>query len=155
MFDYPAAGLDLGPTTAYALADVNADNFRLANQWLDTTCAKSVGDLRRASRKVQGNPWVNMIAADSPAAPTTRTTRVVPNVDAALQIAAPAPAGCPLLPDRGRGHCSTAPAACGWGNDRDAVAKGILGPKALPRATRRDYVENSNDSYWLPSARFR
>ena len=35
------------------------------------------------------------------------------------------------------------------------MAKGILGPKALPRATRRDYVENSNDSYWLPSARFR
>jgi acyl-homoserine-lactone acylase len=44
---------------------------------------------------------------------------------------------------------------CAWGNDRDAVTKGILGPKALPRATRRDYVENSNDSYWLPSARFR
>ena len=45
--------------------------------------------------------------------------------------------------------------SCAWGNDRDAVARGILGPKALPRATRRDYVENSNDSYWLPSARFR
>ena len=30
--------------------------------------------------------------------------------------------------------------ACAWGNDRDAVAKGILGPKALPRVTRRDYV---------------
>ena len=46
-------------------------------------------------------------------------------------------------------------ARCRWKNDRDAVAKGIIGPKGLPRATRTDYVENSNDSYWLPSARFR
>ena len=35
------------------------------------------------------------------------------------------------------------------------MARGIIGPKGLPRATRTDYVENSNDSYWLPSARFR
>ena len=44
---------------------------------------------------------------------------------------------------------------CRWKRDRDAVAPGIIGPKGLPRATRTDYVENSNDSYWLPSARFR
>jgi acyl-homoserine-lactone acylase len=29
------------------------------------------------------------------------------------------------------------------------VAKGIIGPKGQPRLERRDYVENSNNSYWL------
>jgi len=45
--------------------------------------------------------------------------------------------------------------ACAWQRDGDAVTPGIIGPAGLPRAKRLDYVENSNDSYWLPSARFR
>ena len=65
VFDFPVAGLVWDTTNAYALADVNADNFRLTNQWFEYDKAKSVGDLRRASAKVQGNPWVNVIAADS------------------------------------------------------------------------------------------
>src|SRR5262249_60668149 len=39
--------------------------------------------------------------------------------------------------------------ACDWGNDSDAAARGILGPKHEPFLLRNDYVTNSNDSYWL------
>jgi len=155
VFDYPVAGLTWGTETAYALADVNADNFRLTNQWSEYDVAKSVGDLRRASAKVQGNPWVNVIAADSAGRAYYADDSVVPNVDAALQQRCATSAKAPLLLTAGVVLLDGSRASCRWGNDRDAVAKGILGPKALPRATRRDYVENSNDSYWLPSARFR
>src|SRR5829696_5011994 len=155
VFDYPVAGLTWTAHNAYALADVNADNFRLTNQWSEYDVAKSVGDLRRASAKVQGNPWVNVIAADRAGRAYYADDSVVPNVDSALQKRCATSAKAPLLLTAGVILLDGSKKSCAWGNDRDAVAKGILGPKALPRATRRDYVENSNDSYWLPSARFR
>ena len=114
-----------------------------------------MAQLRRASAKVQGNPWVNVIAADSAGRAYYADDSVVPNVDAALQQRCSTSAKAPLLLSAGVVRLDGSKASCRWGNDRDAVAKGILGPRALPRATRRDYVENSNDSYWLPSARFR
>ena len=155
VFDYPVAGLTWDTKTAYALADVNANNFRLTNQWSEYDIAKSVGDLRRASAKVQGNPWVNVIAADSAGRAYYADDSVVPNVDAALQQRCSTSSKAPLLLTAGVILLDGSKKTCRWGDDRDAVAKGILGPKALPRATRRDYVENSNDSYWLPNARFR
>src|SRR5215218_3828619 len=154
-FDFPVAGLTWDTKNAYALADVNAKNFRLSNQWAEYDLAKSVGDLRRASAKVQGNPWVNVIAADSKGRAYYADDSVVPNVDAAKQQRCTTSPKAPLLLSAGVILLDGSRKACAWGNDRDAVARGILGPKALPRATRRDYVENSNDSYWLPSARFR
>ncbi|HKG64781.1 MAG TPA: penicillin acylase family protein [Solirubrobacteraceae bacterium] len=155
IFDFPLAGLVWDTKNAYALADVNADNFRLTNQWFEYDKAKSVGDLRRASARVQGNPWVNVIAADSAGRAYYADDSVVPNVDSALQKRCSTSAKAPLLQTQGVILLDGSRKSCRWGNDKDAVTKGILGPKALPRATRRDYVENSNDSYWLPSARFR
>src|SRR5215216_1682263 len=155
VFDVPVAGLVWDTKNAYALADVNADNFRLTNQWFEYDKARSVGDLRRASAKVQGNPWVNVIAADSAGRAYYADDSVVPNVDSARQQRCSTSPKAPLLLSAGVILLDGSRKACAWGNDRDAVARGILGPKALPRATRRDYVENSNDSYWLPSARFR
>jgi acyl-homoserine-lactone acylase len=156
IFDFPVAGLVWDTKNAYALADVNADNFRLTNQWFQYDKARSVGDLRRASARVQGNPWVNVIAADSAGRAYYADDSVVPNVDAKLQKRCSTSPKAPLLLGAGGVILlDGSKRSCAWGNDRDAVAKGIFGPKALPRATRRDYVENSNDSYWLPSARFR
>ena len=156
MLNFPAATLTWSEDTAYALADVNASNFRLVNQWVGYDQAKSVDGLRRASARVQGNPWVNVIAADKNGRAYYADDSVVPNVDQAKQRAcATSPKAGLLLSAGGVILLDGSRKACAWGNDRDAVAKGILGPKALPRATRRDYVENSNDSYWLPSARFR
>ena len=39
--------------------------------------------------------------------------------------------------------------SCAWDNDPDALQPGIFGPRHLPSLERRDYVTNSNDSYWL------
>jgi acyl-homoserine-lactone acylase len=39
--------------------------------------------------------------------------------------------------------------SCAWGTDPGAAAPGIFGPKHEPSLFRKDYVENSNDSYWL------
>ncbi|MFL5896494.1 MAG: penicillin acylase family protein, partial [Thermoleophilaceae bacterium] len=39
--------------------------------------------------------------------------------------------------------------SCDWRNDPDAVVPGIFGPSHEPSLFRKDYVTNSNDSYWL------
>jgi acyl-homoserine-lactone acylase len=156
VFSFAQAGLTWNAVHAYALADVNANNFRLLNQWAEYDKAQSVRDLQRAYRKVQGNPWVNTIAADSRGRAYYADESVVPNVDAALQRRCTSEnAISPLLLTQGVILLDGSRSGCRWKRDRDALVRGIIGPKALPRATRRDYVENSNDSYWLPSARFR
>src|SRR5436189_114814 len=38
---------------------------------------------------------------------------------------------------------------CDWGTDPDSVVPGIFGPSEEPSLLRKDYVTNSNDSYWL------
>jgi acyl-homoserine-lactone acylase len=43
--------------------------------------------------------------------------------------------------------------SCVWGTDRDSAAPGILGPSELPVLIRRDFTENSNDSYWMTNPR--
>lgn len=40
-------------------------------------------------------------------------------------------------------------AGCEWGNDEDSPQPGIFGGSNLPVQIRRDYLLNSNDSYWL------
>jgi acyl-homoserine-lactone acylase len=156
LFSFTQAGLTWGTEHAYALADVNADNFRLVNQWAEYDRATSVRGLQRAYRKVQGNPWVNTIAADSKGRAYYADESVVPNVDADLQsrCAAHNPIS-PLLLTQGVILLDGSRTSCRWKRDADAIVPGIIGPKELPRRVRTDYVENSNDSYWLPSARFR
>ena len=156
VFSFQQAGLVWGTEHAYALADVNASNFRLVNQWAEYDKAQSVADVRRANRRVQGNPWTNTIAADSAGNAYYSDESVVPNVDADLQSRCSSDSPItPLLLSQGVVLLDGSRSRCRWKNDRDAVAKGIIGPGGLPRATRTDYVENSNDSYWLPSARLR
>ena len=152
VFDFPGATLTWTSENAYALADAN-EHLRLTNQWFEYDRARSVAGLRRASARVQGNPWVNVIAADSGGRAYYADDSVVPNVDAALQErCSTSPKADLLLSAGGVVLLDGSRRACAWGRDRDAVTRGILGPRALPRITRRDYVANSNDSYWLPNA---
>jgi acyl-homoserine-lactone acylase len=130
--------------------------LRLVNQWAEYARAQSVRDLQRAYRRVQGNPWANTIAADSAGNAYYADESVVPNVDADLQSRCGSDHPiAPVLLSQGVVLLDGSRTRCRWKRDRDALANGIIGPSGLPRATRTDYVENSNDSYWLPSARFR
>jgi acyl-homoserine-lactone acylase len=148
--DYPAALLTWDTSHAYALADVNADEFRLVNQWLLYDKARSVRGLRRANAKVQGNPWTNTIAVDDGGRAYYGDESVTPNVSPSLQKSCSTSPKAPLLLNAGSVILlDGSRSSCRWGNDSDAVAKGILGPKHQPRLERRDYVENSNNSYWL------
>jgi acyl-homoserine-lactone acylase len=137
------------PTTAFALGDVNATNFRYLNHFFFTNQAQSVRELDQIEREYQGIPWVNTIAADSSGEAYYADIGAIPNVsdakasecNTAVGAATSAALGLPVL-DGSR-------ASCEWGTDADAVAPGIFGYENLPKLFRDDYVTNSNDSYWL------
>lgn len=141
----PDAGLAWNSTTAYVLADPNRTNTRMLEQWLGIGTATSVQALKSSLDTVVGLPWVNTIAADRAGNALYADASVVPRVTT----------------DRFAGDCllmaalvlfDGARSACGWGQDANAPA-GVFSPANAPSLQRTDYVQNSNDSYWLTNAR--
>lgn len=150
VIEIPAAFYTWGNDFAYALGDANADNLRVGNAWFDINRARSVQDIVRAQSRYQAVPWVNTIAADDRGRALYQDNTVVPHVTAE-QIGRCIPAGLPqLVYSQARViTLDAADASCNWGSDPDALKPGIFGPGNLPILIRRDYVQNSNDSYWL------
>jgi acyl-homoserine-lactone acylase len=152
--------LPWGPTTAWAMGDANAGNFRYLNHFFEVSHAQSVAELEDILKRNQGIPWVNTIASDSSGDAFYADISVVPKVTdeeaAACNTetgrAAFAALGLPFL-DGSTSSCEWASPAFG-GPDPDAVDPGTFGPSHLPSLHPthegiRDYVTNSNDSYWL------
>jgi acyl-homoserine-lactone acylase len=141
--------LPWGPTTAFAMGDANADNFRIFNHFMAVDRAKSAPQVLKILKKYEGIPWVNTIAADKKGNALYADIGAIPHVtneqaadcDTALGAATFTALGLPIL-DGSR-------SACEWGSDPDSVRPGLFGPSKLPTLMRDDYVTNSNDSYWL------
>ena len=145
-------GLPLFPWTpvqGYALGDVNYENFRYLNHFLETDRAKSVKEYDRIQQEIQGIPWVNSIAADRKGTAYYSMDGAVPNVPDSKATDCSGALGLAVFPLTGIPVLDGSRSECGWDTDPDAVVPGIFGPSELPRLFRRDYVENGNDSHWL------
>jgi len=137
------------PSTAFAIRDVNAANFRVLNHFLDTDMASSALEELRILKRYQGIPWVNTIVADRRGHALYADIGAIPHVtddeaqqcDTALGQGTFELLGLPVL-DGSRTDCD-------WGSDPGAAVPGIFGPGHEPSLLRGDYVTNSNDSYWL------
>jgi acyl-homoserine-lactone acylase len=141
--------LPWAPTTAFAMRDANADNFRVFNHFFDVDRARSANEVLKILNRYQGIPWVNTIVADRGGHALYADIGSMPNVtdqkaadcNTALGQATFSLVGLPVL-DGSR-------SACEWGTDADAIEPGLLGRSKQPHLFRPDYVTNSNDSYWL------
>src|SRR4051794_7408836 len=141
--------LPWGPTTAFAMADANVDNFRVFNHFFAVDRAKSAPEVLNILKKYEGIPWVNTIAADKGGHALYADIGAIPHVtneqaqscDTALGAATFTALGLPIL-DGSRADCE-------WGSDPDSVRPGLFGASKLPVLQRDYYVTNSNDSYWL------
>lgn len=136
---------------AFAIRDINADNFRVFENFLDWDRAASLDDFIRIQRNNAAVPWVNTLAigrndprawyADVgaiPDVPDALAERCTPAAGRAIAQAMP---GVPVL-DGSR-------SACDWQVDARAVQPGALPAGQMPSLLRRDYVGNFNGSYWL------
>ena len=145
----PSAGLTWSRERAYAIEDANTLNARSTDAWLAMDKAGSVDALRLAMGH-QGIPWINTLAADRTGAVLYAALSNVPDVTADdLRRCAPSAAAAGLFASNGVVVLDGSRSECGWHHDPTAAAPGLIPPARLPVAIRRDYVQNSNDSYWL------
>ena len=137
------------PATGYAMGDVNADNFRYLNHFLETNKAQTVRQYDAIQRRYQGIPWVNSLAADSKGEAYFSMNGAIPNVpndkaqrcQTALGLVTFGQLGLPTV-DGSRSECE-------WGEAAGSADKGLLPNAKTPSLFRRDYVANGNDSHWL------
>jgi acyl-homoserine-lactone acylase len=137
--------------TAYALYDATGqDGPRAANQYLRMGQAKSVRGLFNVESKWLAIPTFNTISADDHGNAYYGDVGATPAVSAD-EIKSCLPPGIPTLVynqarvvtlDGSRSSCAPA-------NVAGTPQKGIFSANSEPHLFRRDYVENSNDSFWL------
>ncbi len=145
----PRAGLGWTAEHAYAIRDANTLNMRSAGTWMRMAQARNVAELRDALGD-QGMPWVNTIAADRDGNALYADVSVVPDVSAEmLQSCKPSPRAAALLDVAGLPVLDGSRSECEWSRDVSAASPGLIAPARLPVVITSDYVQNSNDSYWL------
>lgn len=146
----PQAGLGWTTARAYALRDANSGNIRSGETWLRIARAKSVGEVKTAITETLGIPWVNTIAADRDGQALYADITSTPNVTAErLKTCAPSPAAAALAGAIRLYVVDGSRAACDWEVAAGTPSPGLMPGADMPALLRTDYVQNSNDSYWL------
>lgn len=136
---------------AFALRDANVDNARAMAAWVGIGRARSVAEVERAVSETLGIPWVNTIAADREGSALHADITAVPHATKELIEACATPfsalvADRLILLDGTRAECDT------MNHSAEGTYQGLLPAESQASRTRRDYVTNSNDSYWISNA---
>ncbi len=137
--------------TAFAIRDINADNYRTFRNWMRWNRAGSLEEFKAIQRQEAAIPWVNTVAVGRGSAQAWYADiGAVPNVsdDQLANCTTPrgkaVAAALPRVP-----FLDGSRSACDWQTDPDSAQTGAIGSGRLPTLERRDYVANMNDSYWL------
>ncbi|HKY91559.1 MAG TPA: penicillin acylase family protein [Nevskiaceae bacterium] len=132
---------------AYAVADANRANVRGGDTWLDLGRARNVGDIRDALGRHLGVPFLNTMAADRAGDALYADIAAVPNVSRERF------ASCGAVHARLPAHLQElyvldgSRSACAWEAAPASPVPGLLPASEQAALVRRDYVQNSNDSY--------
>ncbi len=138
----PEASYGWTDTTAYALLDANLDNSRAVEQYIEMGRATSARRLLRVAERGRGIPFFNTVAADRSGTAMYADVGSYSNVPRSL-IDRCTPDGAP------QAVYAAARVVTLDGSRSDCAPKGLLPARAQPRLFRKDYVLNSNDSFWL------
>jgi acyl-homoserine-lactone acylase len=129
-----------------AVDDANANNLRGVNQWLAISKSENASQVIESERAIQGVPWVNTIGADDQGNAFYSEVVVASSLTKAfLTSKCNLEPGSLTGPFLGNGTCEL-PESPG------ALVPGILAGSDEPSLIRKDYVENSNNSFWLANA---
>jgi len=131
---------------AISVDDANANNLRGVNQWLAISKAETASQVIESERAIEGVPWVNTIGADDQG--NAFYTEIVV---ASSRTKTYLHSLCNLQPGSNTGPF-LGDGACELPESPGAVVPGILAGSAEPSLIRKDYVENSNNSFWLANA---
>jgi acyl-homoserine-lactone acylase len=99
--------------------------------------------------KYEGLPWMVMVAADSAGDAAYADIGAIPHISDAELASCDTALGATAFKQDGLPILDGSRSACALGTDADSAAPGIFGPAEEPVLSRSDFVENSNDSYWM------
>jgi len=137
-------------SSAFTMRDANANNIaRAIETWFGMDRAKSTGQILATIKKFQGIPWVNTIASDRHGTALYADIGDIPGVPNSLAHKCDTPLGALTFQVVGLPILDGSKTSCDWITGPHAAAPGLLGPGQEPFLLRKDYVTNSNDSYWL------
>ncbi|AOS62075.1 penicillin acylase family protein [Actinoalloteichus hymeniacidonis] len=135
--------------TAFVLADPNTANMRLLDSFYAVSRATDIEEFDEALRAHQGISAFNLLGADSQGDTAYSGRTVLPNVTDAHAERCNTELGRATYQELGVAVLDAAQGDCAWPVDPAAVQPGAAGPGSLPYLERRDYLVNSNESYWL------
>lgn len=133
--------LDWTQQKAYAIRDANRENFDIIDHWLAMNRARTLTEFKQAFRDFDGVIFNNTMAADRDGNTFYIDDSNVPNIPAA---------GITLIKSdptvksmRSMAGFTILPASSG------TLFTGTVPYDQAPKLDRTDFVQNSNDSYWL------
>ena len=130
-------------SSAFAIHDVNADNTRMVEQFLDLARATSVAEVQASLEATRGVPWSYTVAADDAGDVFFGDISNAPAVTAELLGTCNTSSVASALRAYGIYVLDGSRAECAWA--------GSMAASDLPSITRSDYVANSNNTYDLPN----
>jgi acyl-homoserine-lactone acylase len=147
----PGGAYGWSPTSAYALYDaVGSAGPRAADQYLRMGQARSVRDLFNIEAHYLAIPTFNTIAADDRGNAYYGDVGATPAVSQAeLHRCLPAGISTLVFAQARVVTLDGSQTSCAPATFRGTPKRGLFDAAHLPHAFRRDYLENSNDSYWL------
>lgn len=138
---------------AFSLRDAAADTRLMAEQYLAMLRATDLTSFRATMERYQSTPYLNTLYADRGGNVFYVDGSRVPNLsEAALvawEVALRAMPAARAAWDRGLVVLDGSLPLFEWKDDERAVAAGVVPFARAPQLTRRDYLFNANDSYWL------
>ncbi|MEO0881515.1 MAG: penicillin acylase family protein [Pseudomonadota bacterium] len=150
-------GMNWSEERAFAVRDANRDNDNTIAQWFDMSRADSMEAFIDAHRKWNALPWVNTIATSRDGQATYLDNSTVGHLSEEAIIAwQEAYAANPAIQQAYDERRLTILDGSTSKNDFVETGAPIPGTAPFdqrPQITRRDYVFNANDSYWLSSPR--
>lgn len=139
-----ASALGLPGTGVFVVRDVNLNNTRLVNQWLNVAKSKDVKQVKASLEAIKGTPWSYTTAVDAKGHALFGEISPVPNISADLYKKCDSPSASTLLAFWGGIVLDGSRSSC--------YPKGLLPANQLPSVIRTDYVANSNNNFELPNA---
>ncbi|WP_257447734.1 acylase [Archangium lipolyticum] len=147
-------GLGWSETLAVSYRDANLDNTAFLSQFLGMGRATNLQQFQDVFAQVQGSPWVNTMAADREGNVWYTDASATPNLSAEALTKWSQAAATPGTPQaallaQGIVLLDGSSAVNEWVEEPGARSPGLVPYAKVPRLSRRDFVFNANDSYWL------
>lgn len=134
--------------TAYAVRDANRANVRSTDTYLTMARARNVRELRAGLAKYLGAPFLTTMAADRDGDAMYADIAPAPNYNAARFRACGGAVSPPIPGQLQRLYTvDGSRSACNWRAAPGTAVPGLLPADQMATIYRRDFVQNSNDSY--------